>query len=59
MLSADPEKRPDAFEVFLRLGGKKPESSAGSAVKTAAEKSGSRVTSSGLVINMKKSSSGK
>ena len=59
MLSADPEKRPDAFEVFLRLGGKKPESSAGSAVKTATEKSGSRVTSSGLVINMKKSSSGK
>lgn len=59
MLCADPEKRPDAFEVFRRLGGKIPEVAERTSVKKSSEKSGSRVTSSGLVINMKKSNGGK
>lgn len=58
MLCADAEKRPDAAEVFRRLGGKLPEEpdslgrSAGSKSETEIS---SRVTKSGLVINMKKS----
>lgn len=59
MLCAAPEKRPDAFEVFRRLGGKTPETSVCSTVKTSSEKSDLRVTQSGLVINMKKSNGDK
>lgn len=59
MLCADPEKRPDAAEVFLRLGGKIPESPDPAIENKPPEKSGSRITSSGLVINMKKSNAGK